>query len=114
MRLFIARSAVGFPRWCGRKESTCQCRRSGRAKSIKTRVRGPCSVPPGSALLGQDSSPLTDSKACHPQPPEHTRWTELPLLWPPVCVCVCVCVYVFVWCMCVCVCVCVCVCFSDS
>ena len=57
---------------------------AGRAKSIKTRVRGPCSVPPGSALLGQDSSPLTDSKACHPQPPEHTRWTGPPLLWPPV------------------------------
>lgn len=31
---------------------------AGRAKSIKTRVRGPCSVPPALALLGQDSSPL--------------------------------------------------------
>ena len=57
---------------------------ASRAKSIKTRVRGPCSVPPGSALLGQDSSPLTDSKACHPQPPEHTHWTKPPLIWPPV------------------------------
>ena len=31
---------------------------AGRAKNIKTRVRGPCSVPPGLAFLGQGSSPL--------------------------------------------------------
>ena len=57
---------------------------AGRAKNIKTRVRGPLlCAPPDSLFWAKAQAPWTDSRSCHPPAsPEHTRWTETPLLWP--------------------------------
>lgn len=53
---------------------------AGRAKNIKTRVRGPGSAPPPEPTFpAQDSSPWTDSRPCHPP---HALCKQPSLHWP--------------------------------